>query len=221
MIKRSRYLFFFFFCLLLFFKGEAQTDTAKQQVTVDSLIKTSGTVQNQKAVDSVRRIHSPKKATFRSLVLPGWGQTYNKKYWKIPIVYGGLGITGGIFFYNLKNYREIRFAYSAKFKAALPIYDPLNPRPGPYRDSADYRKIKANLLPLDINSLRFYRDDFRKNVDYSVIFFLLFWGLNVVDATVDGHLKAFDVSPDLSLKFKLGPSQFAGTTGLSLVLLFK
>jgi hypothetical protein len=63
-----------------------------------------------------------------------------------------------------------------------------------------------------------YRDEFRRNVDYSVLFFLVFWGLNVVDATVDAHLKAFDVSPDLSLRFKLGPSQMAGTTGVSLVL---
>jgi hypothetical protein len=77
------------------------------------------------------------------------------------------------------------------------------------------------LLPLGLNTLRFYRDDFRKNIDYSVLFFLLFWGLNVVDATVDGHLKAFDVSPDLSFKFRLGPSQMAGTTGVSLVLAFK
>ncbi|HVF82101.1 MAG TPA: DUF5683 domain-containing protein, partial [Flavisolibacter sp.] len=207
--------------LFSFVSTEAQTDTTKKPVPVDSLMKSAAPVQNRKAVDSVRRLHSPKKATFRSLVLPGWGQAYNKKYWKIPIVYGALGITGGVFVYNLKNYREIRFAYSAKYKAALPKFDPANPRPGPYQDSSDYGKIKANLLPLGLNTLRFYRDDFRKNIDYSVLFFLLFWGLNVVDATVDGHLKAFDVSPDLSLRFKVGPSQFAGTTGASLVLLFK
>ena len=50
---------------------------------------------------------------------------------------------------------------------------------------------------------------------------MLLWGLNVVDATVDAHLKAFDVNPDLSLQFKFGPSQMAGTTGVSLVLAFK
>jgi hypothetical protein len=221
LIKTSRYILSIFFSLFLFLTSKAQNDTTKKPVPVDSLLRTAGPVRNQKAVDSVRRLHSPKKATFRSLVLPGWGQAYNKKYWKIPIVYGALGITGGIFIYNLKNYKEIRFAYNAKYKAALPEPNPVNPGPGPFRDSSDYKKIKANLLPLDINSLRFYRDDFRRNVDYSVLFFLIFWGLNVVDATVDGHLKAFDVSPDLSLRFKLGPSQFAGTTGVSLVLLFK
>ena len=221
MISKARYPLIFFFSVVVFAESKAQPDTTKKPVPVDTLVGSAGPVRNQRAVDSVRRLHSPKKATFRSLVLPGWGQAYNKKYWKIPIVYGALGVTAGVFFYNLTNYREIRFAYSAKYKAALPAKDPLNPRPGPFRDSSDYGKIKADLLPLGLNTLRFYRDDFRKNIDYSVLFFLLFWGLNVVDATVDGHLKAFDVSPDLSFKFKLGPSKMASTTGVSLVLAFK
>ena len=70
-------------------------------------------------------------------------------------------------------------------------------------------------------ALRSYRDDFRRNIDYSALFFLALWGLNVVDATVDAHLKPFDVSPDLSLRFKIGPSDMARTTGVSLVLAFK
>ena len=49
-------------------------------------------------------------ATLRSAVLPGWGQAYNKKYWKIPIVYGALGVTTGVFFYNLKTYKQLRKA---------------------------------------------------------------------------------------------------------------
>lgn len=208
-----------FACCTLFV--QAQTDTSRKAVPVDTLIKNSPPLQNQQLADSIRRLHSPKKATFRSAVLPGWGQAYNKKYWKIPIVYGALGVAGGIFVYNLKNYRELRFAYNAKYKAALPVYNPASAYPGPFRDSTDYPNIKSYLLPIDINALRSYRDEFRRNIDFSVLAFLLLWGLNVVDATVDAHLKAFDVSPDLSFRFKLGPSQFAGTTGVSLVLLFK
>ncbi|MEY5033886.1 MAG: hypothetical protein RL447_264, partial [Bacteroidota bacterium] len=67
-------------------------------------------------------------------------------------------------------------------------------------------------------SLRYYRDQFRRDIDYSVLFFLILWGLNVVDATVDAHLKSFDVGPDLSLQLKPGRSQLAGTSGLSVVL---
>ena len=76
-------------------------------------------------------------------------------------------------------------------------------------------------MPIDLNALRSYRDEFRRNIDYSALVFILMWGLNVVDATVDAHLKPFDVSKDLTLKFKIGPSQMARTTGLSLVLAFK
>ena len=144
-----------------------------------------------------------------SSIFPGLGQIYNKKYWKLPIVYGAMGISAGIFFYNLSNYRDTRFAYQAKYKASLPP---------PQRDSTDYFKIKPDLLPLSQESLRFYRNQFRRDIDFSAIFFILMWGLNVVDATVDAHLKAFDVSPALSLRIKPGHSEMAGTNGVSLVL---
>ena len=152
--------------------------------------------------------HSPKKAAIRSALVPGWGQFYNKKYWKIPIVYGALGVSAGVFVFNLQNYKDLRFAYKARYNATL-------------GDSSNLPFIKPELVPLDINALRSYRDYYRRNIDYSALVFILLWGLNVVDATVDAHLKAFDVSPDLSFRFRFGQSQMAGTTGLSLVLAFK
>ncbi len=158
---------------------------------------------------STENAHSPRKAAIRSAILPGLGQAYNKSYWKIPLVYGALGLTGSIFTYNLKNYKATRFAYQAKYKASLPI---------PQRDSTDYFKIRKDLTPLSIETVKFHRDQFRRDIDYSVLFFIIAWGLNVVDATVDGHLKSFDISPNLSLKIKPGHSEMAGTNGLSLVL---
>ncbi len=175
-------------------------------------------VQEKKIDSATKKIYSPKKAAMLSAIFPGLGQVYNKKYWKLPIVYAAMGISGGIFFYNLNNYRDTRFAYAAKYKASLPLYDPANPQPGPYRDSTDYFKIKPDLLPLSQESLRFYRNQFRRDIDFSAIFFIVMWGLNIVDATVDAHLKAFDVSPDLSLRIKPGHSKMAGTNGISLVL---
>jgi hypothetical protein len=208
-----KYTILLFSSLLLSFFCFSQTDTTKGLVQVDTLIKNSPPIQNKAKVDSVRKAFSPKKATIRSAILPGWGQFYNKKYWKIPIVYGALGVSAGIFFYNLTNYRDIRFAYKAKYNASLPGADAA--------DTAELLKIDPTLVRIDVNSLRSLRDEFRSNIDYSVLAFILLWGLNVVDATVDGHLKAFDVSPDLSFKIKFGPSQMAGTTGLSLVLALK
>jgi hypothetical protein len=69
-----------------------------------------------------------------------------------------------------------------------------------------------------LDNLRYYRNQYRRDIDYSVLAFLILWGLNVVDASVDAHLMSFDVSPDLSLKIKPGYSEVANTTGLSLVL---
>ena len=69
-------------------------------------------------------------------------------------------------------------------------------------DTANYYEIPDYLQPISTESLRYYRDSYRQAMDYSILLFILFWGLNVVDAAVDAHLKSFDVSPDLSMQFK-------------------
>lgn len=156
---------------------------------------------------SAAKIHRPRTAAIRSAILPGLGQIYNKKYWKLPIVYGALGTATGIFFFNYGNYKDTRFAYKVKYNMRTT-----------FTDSALYSQIKEILQPLSEESLRNYRNQFRRDIDYSAIFFLFIWGLNVLDATVDAHLKSFDVSPDLSLSIKPGHSEMAGTNGLSIVL---
>jgi hypothetical protein len=177
-------------------------DTTQLRVPEDVKIK-------QVNKDSLNNLHSPRKAAIRSAIIPGWGQIYNKKYWKLPIVYGALGTTAGVFIFNLKTYKDLRFAYAAKYKASLPASQG--------RDSTDYFKIKSEYLPISQESLRFNRDQFRRNIDYTVLVFVALWGLNVMDATVDAHLKSFNVSPDLSLKIKPGHSEIANTNGLSFV----
>ncbi len=171
----------------------------------------------EKKIDATKEIkkdtpvkkHSPKIAATRSAIFAGLGQIYNKKYWKLPIVYGALGVTSYIFIDNLKTYKEYRFAYAARYKAAQPL---------PQRDSTDYFKLDNIYKIIQTESIRAARNKFRQYVDYSVIFFIIFWGLNVVDATVDAHLQSFDVSPNLSLSIKPGHSEMAGTNGISLVL---
>jgi Family of unknown function (DUF5683) len=210
-LLHSSFVFFSFFLLLSIACSAQKVDTLKAKdsipaAKVDSLIKAE---------------HSPRKAAIRSAIIPGWGQVYNKKYWKVPIVYAALGITGYIFVDNLKTYRDLRFAYAAKYKASLPAYDPANPYPGPYRDSTDYFKIKDRYKPIDIESLRQGRNQFRQYIDYSAVFFVIFWGLNVVDAVVDAHLKAFDISPDLSMKIKPAYNPLVKYGGVSFVFNFK
>lgn len=172
----------------------------------DSVVAKPVDISPMRIEDSAHR-HSPRKAAIRSAVLPGWGQAYNKKYWKIPIVYAALGITGAVFTNNIKTYNEVQYAYKVSIS----------------HDTANFNNVADYLVPFvpnQVSSLDSYRREFRRNIDYSVLVFLLFWGLNVVDATVDAHLKDFDVSPNLSLKLKPMLPATAGSTGAGLTLAF-
>jgi Family of unknown function (DUF5683) len=201
--KKAPLLVLLMLCCAVAFAQRIETLPATKKDSTPAAIK-KATVNKY---DSATKAHSPRAAALRSAILPGWGQIYNKKYWKVPIVYGALGTCAGIFFYNLGYYKDTRFAYTVKYN--MRVFG---------TDSALYTKIKSNLKPLSEESLRTYRNQFRRDVDYSTLIFIILWGLNVVDATVDAHLKSFDVSPDLSLQIKPGHSQMAGTNGMSLIL---
>jgi len=146
--------------------------------------------------------HSPRKATIRSAMVPGWGQAYNKKYWKIPIVYGALGTAAGFFIYNRKEYIDARDAYRNMMDG----------------DNTNNNLIKPKFQPVDPEAVRQYRIAVRQYVDYSVLAFIILWGLNVVDATVDGHLKAFEVNDNLSLHINPSYSPQTKQANLGLVL---
>jgi hypothetical protein len=148
--------------------------------------------------------YRPRVAIIRSAVIPGWGQFTNKKYWKIPIVYAALGVTAAIFFRNVHQYNDAKKAY-INATDGNPSNDFEIPEP--------YYTIKDQP-----ERIRSFRNQVRQNVDYTVLFFIAFWGLNVVDAADDAHLKTFDVSDDLSLQIKAGYSPMANTNGVSLVL---
>lgn len=154
--------------------------------------------------DSVINKYNPKAATIRSAIIPGWGQFYNKKYWKIPIVWGALGITAGVFVYNLNTYKELK-------QAVIYRSDTI-----PWNDTL----INPELKNLSTSALKNYRNEYRQNVDYSVLVFFLFWGLNVVDATVDAHLKTFDVSPNISMKIRPNLN-YLNSPGISVVFSFR
>jgi len=173
------------------------------------IIAHDSTIVLEKKNDTIKkRVFSPRAAAIRSAILPGLGQIYNKKYWKLPIVYGAMGVTAYIFFDNLKTYKEYRFAYKARIIASS----------GLPADSALYNQLKPEYKIYDPNSIRTARDQFRQYIDYSVLVFVLFWGLNVIDATVDAHLKAFDVSPDLTLKIRPTYIPALNAPGISFVL---
>ncbi len=124
------------------------------------------------------RNHSPRKATLYSMVLPGLGQVYNHKYWKVPIIYGAGGAFAYYVGYNqlkYKKFREARENGTAGSKALI-----------------DGRFYEWEILPRG-------RDFYRRNRDLSVIGLGAIYFLNVVDAMIDASFFYYDVSDDLSL----------------------
>ena len=202
---KSLFLYIFLLLVAAPMAGQVKTEsppvipkTAPVKQTTDKKTKTD-TTKHERSDAS--------KAALRSAIIPGWGQAYNKKYWKIPIVYGALAIPVASFVYNKKWYDKTRYAYGIKYYNDTSFVTDL-PTDG----------IDPQLQPLSTQSTKIYRNQFRKNMDFSVLAFLLLWGLNVADAAVDGHLKSFNVNDDLSLKIKPGYSPLGNTNGLSLVL---
>ena len=195
---------------ILFFRLLTVTVCAQ---TKDTTIVDSSSIERASAKkelsDSLKSKHSPRKAAIRSLIIPGWGQAYNKKYWKIPIVYTAIGIPIGTFIYNKKWYKETSKA--AEMLGSTP------PDTANYKGRVDKKLHGFFKTSGSLPSLLNLRNEYRKNMDYSVLFILVFWGLNVVDATVDGHLRDFDVTDNLSMRVKPVILSGSTTAGLSVV----
>ncbi len=182
-------------------------DTAKKAVVKKIQVDTIGAPAVKDSLAKPK--HDPHKATLRSLIIPGWGQAYNREYWKIPLVYAAVGIPIGTYFYNNTWYKRTRDAYVIVVNVDTAHYKNINP------------KLFYNGQPLDAGSLQNYRNEFRRDRDYSILVTLFAWGLNIVDATVFGHLKNFDVSDDLSLKIQPAFDPVSKVTNVGLVFNLK
>ncbi|MBC9930325.1 DUF5683 domain-containing protein [Chitinophaga qingshengii] len=130
-----------------------------------------------------RAPHSPRKAALYSAILPGLGQAYNHEYWKMPLVYAAIGTCTYFFVWNMNEYRTFRDAYRMSMDG-----NPETNAPDPFLAKQSSQYLKA------------YRDYYRQNVDYSVLFFVLAYTLNIADATVFAHLRNWDMSDDLSMR---------------------
>ncbi len=129
-------------------------------------------------VDTSRQ-HSPRLATILSAALPGAGQFYNRKYWKIPVIYA---LGGGLIYslhHNNKNYHQFRRAYTQFHNSGEPV---------------------SGFEMYSKEQLKIIKDQYRRNRDLSIIGITLLYVLNIVDASVDAHLFDYDIGDDLSLK---------------------
>ncbi len=154
--------------------------------------------------------YNPNIAWQRSALLPGWGQAYNRSYWKIPIFLIGYGGTIWWLSYNQGEYRRYGSAY---FCAA--VQQP---------NGQDCTIPEDISLIGDTEGIRTRRNQFRGNRDNAILIVLAWHGLQILEAFVDAHLKNFDVSPDLSSEWKLRPMPIStygvATAGLGVGLTF-
>jgi hypothetical protein len=145
---------------------------------------------------------APAKAAFYSAVLPGLGQAYNKRYWKIPIIYGGMA--AGIYFYvkNDEDYDRFRDAYKSRLAGNT---DDEFYGDGDTPDISTDRLIDA-------------QKSAQKNKDISLVVAIAFYLVNIIDANVDAHLRQYNVSEDLSLQpnVQFNPTNTQSNYGLSL-----
>ncbi len=148
-------------CIVLNTKAQNPSDNSEKDI-----------VSNPK-----EQVHSPHKATMYSAVVPGLGQVYNQKYWKLPIIYGVTGVFIYAFDFNNNQYNKYKNAY-AEF---------------------DTGKITEFEGYTDKNIILRLKDYHRRNRDLNVIVLAGVYMLNIIDATVDAHLFDYDISEDLSL----------------------
>lgn len=189
------------FLAILFFSYS----TTLAQNSEDSLY-TKNEVSGVK-IDTMRTNHSPKMAGWLSAALPGLGQAYNRKYWKVPVIYVAFGTITYFLVTNNSEYQKYRNAYILR---------------------TDDDLTNDDILPkYTTENLRVLKNAYWKKRDWDVILLAVVYVLNVLDAVVDAHFYTYNISEDLSLRVNpvvapvVGFGQRTSTmTGLSFSLSF-
>lgn len=142
---------------------------------------------------------TPAKAAFYSAILPGLGQAYNKKYWKIPLVYGAIGTSLYFYLDNNKKYHDYRDAYKRRLEG--------------YNDD-NYQFLDESRL---VAGQKFYQ----RNRDLSALFVVGFYVLNIIDANVDAALIQFNVNERLSMRPEIYPDDMTFKPNVGLTFNYK
>lgn len=174
----------------------AQENKSKTTLETNLLVKQDSIEKNEIRVLDVL---APSKAAFYSAVLPGLGQVYNKKYWKVPIVYVAIGLP--VYFF-IKNDRELEL-YRNAFKRRLAGFND-----DPFQGISNDGLVRA-------------QQQLRRNKELSLLLALGAYALNIVDANVDAHLLQFNVDENLSLHPHFKYNEMENNTNLGVSLNFK
>ena len=189
---KFKYLFFSFILLNSFFSFSQEND-----LIISDTIPT---------IDDVINPLAPSTAAFYSAILPGLGQAYNKKYWKMPIVYGVLGTSTGFYIYNNKQYNRYRDAFKSMRSGKSHEFDGLN----------------GNVLLTD-DALERAQTRFKEDRDLSLFITIGMYALQIVEASVDAHLKQLNTDDNLAFKpqILIDPITNQVTAGISLSYSFQ
>jgi hypothetical protein len=136
-------------------------------------------------ITSYANRYDPRKAILYAAILPGLGQVYNKKYWKLPLVYGGIGATAYAINFYQEGYRTYRKELFYNLDNDLGADTHINPNTG-----------------YTTGQLRTIVDRYRRERDFMIIIMMGVYILQMVDAHVDSHLKEFDLNPNLQVRIE-------------------
>jgi hypothetical protein len=197
----SKRLYILLLCLVSALYSFSQKDKDSTNIVLDQSPLIANETLTREAIDPLR----PSKAAFYSAILPGLGQAYNKKYWKVPIVWGAIG--AGVYFYvsNDKEFDRYREAYKRRLAG--------------FKDDEFYGPNQTPIISDD--GLIRAQQQFRRNKEVSLLVTLLLYSLNIIDANVDAHLLQFNVDKNLSLSPHYQYNQMENTSDLGLTLDFK
>ncbi len=181
---------------------EKKKNTKKNEVFITGSISDSVTTVH--TTDSIlRKKHSPGLAVGLSAVIPGAGQIYNKKWWKVPIIYAGLGTSIYLTCRFAKKMNTYKYEYRYRMDGTLDKLDP-----------ALSGKSDENILSL--------KKQYQRYMEISIAATGIIYVLNLIDAVVDAHLFYFDISDDLSLKLSpyVQPTPFEHIGGGGIAMTF-
>jgi len=175
---------------------ENENDDFTIEEVEENLIKVEDTISRKPL-----NILAPSKAAFYSAVLPGLGQAYNKKYWKIPLAYAAIGIPVYFFITNDQEYDRFRDAYKNRL--------------------AGIDDSETEFAGISNDGLIRAQRTLRRNKELSLLLALLGYALNIIDANVDAHLLQYNIDENLALKPHLKYNDMENSANLGLSLNFK
>ena len=208
--------------LFLFFLVNLTSTIQGQVIRIDTtkIVNIDKKIKVFSKQDSLKKFYKiiPRTATIRSAMVPGWGQVYNRQYWKLPLVAGAFAVNIYFIVYNdtryhyYKGYLGQTYPPQSIATVNVPLYNSVDSE-----GKQVYRDFNQDTLN---NAVAGYR----KNRDGSYLILLAVWAANIVDANVTAHLKTFDMTDDISLKIQptfSSPDIMEPVFGAKLILAFK